>query len=104
MGADLGGDREARRHRQAEARHLGEVGALAAEQVLHVGPALGRAAAKAVDPFGPVAALLRHAPRHPSICEKSATWFIVARMRDKRRKRLARSSGSSAFTVTLSKN
>ena len=31
--ADLGGDGEAGRHRQAEVRHLGEVGALAAEQV-----------------------------------------------------------------------
>ena len=41
VGADLGRDREARRHRQPEAGHLGEVGALAAEQVLHVGAAVG---------------------------------------------------------------
>ena len=34
-GADLGGDGEARRDRQAEIAHLGEVGALAAEQRLH---------------------------------------------------------------------
>ena len=40
-GADLGGDGEARRHRQAEARHLGEVGALAAEQVAQTGMSVG---------------------------------------------------------------
>ena len=51
-GADLGGDREARRNRQAEARHLGEVGALAAQQVAHVGCAVRDAAAEAIDPFG----------------------------------------------------
>ena len=37
----LGGDGEARRYRQAEVGHLGEVGALAAEQVLHVLVAVG---------------------------------------------------------------
>ena len=40
-GADLGRDREARRHRQAEIAHLGQVGALAAEQVAHLGAPLG---------------------------------------------------------------
>ena len=39
--ARLGGDREPRRHRQAEVGHLGQVGALAAEQVLLVLVALG---------------------------------------------------------------
>ena len=34
--ADLCGDREAGRHRQPDAGHLGEVGALAAEQLAHV--------------------------------------------------------------------
>ena len=34
VGADLGRDGEAGRHRQAEIGHLGEVGALAAEEVL----------------------------------------------------------------------
>ena len=33
--ADLGGDGEAGRHRQAEMRHLGEAGALAAKQIAH---------------------------------------------------------------------
>ena len=49
--ADRGGDGEARRHRQAEVRHLGEVGALAAEQVFHAGAALRLAAAEDVDPL-----------------------------------------------------
>ena len=39
--AGLGRDREPGRHRQAEVGHLGEVRALAAEQVLHVLTALG---------------------------------------------------------------
>jgi hypothetical protein len=36
IGADLGGDGEARRHGQADAAHLGEVCALAAQQRLHL--------------------------------------------------------------------
>ena len=40
--AGLGRDREAGRHRQARDRHLGEAGALAAEQVAHPAVALGR--------------------------------------------------------------
>ena len=43
-------DRESRRHRQAQLRHLGEVGALAAQQVLHRGIAIRRAAAERIDP------------------------------------------------------
>ena len=58
VSADLGRDREAGRHRQAEVRHLGEVRALAAEQILHVGLALGRAVAKGVDPLGHVRSFL----------------------------------------------
>ena len=54
-GAHLGRDRKAGRHRQPQIAHLGETGALAAEQVAHLGAALGRAAAKAIDPF-------RHSP------------------------------------------
>ena len=50
-GADLGGDGETGRHRQAEIGHLGEIGALAAEQRLHAGAAFGAAAAKAIDEF-----------------------------------------------------
>ena len=49
VGADLGRDREAGRHRQPEPRHLGEVRALAAEQLLHVGAPVGLAAAEGVD-------------------------------------------------------
>ena len=51
IGADLGRDRKAGRHREAEIGHLGETRALAAEQVAHIGLALGGAATKAVDPF-----------------------------------------------------
>ena len=47
--AGLGGDREAGRHRQARVGHLGEAGALAAEQVAHRRVALGAAAAPGVD-------------------------------------------------------
>ena len=47
--ADLGGDREAGRDGQPEAGHLGEVGALAAEQLLHRGIAVGDAAAEGKD-------------------------------------------------------
>ena len=43
VGADLGGDGEARRHGQADAAHLGEVRAFAAEQRLHAAVAVGLA-------------------------------------------------------------
>ena len=49
VGADFGGDRETRRHRQADAAHLGEVGALAAEQRLHAAVAVGLALAEEID-------------------------------------------------------
>ena len=49
--AHLGGHGEAGRHGNAEAGHLGQVGALAAEQVLHVGLTVGLAATKEVDIF-----------------------------------------------------
>ena len=51
MGADLGGHGKARRHRQVDVGHLGKVCALAPQQIAHIGRALGRAAAKGVDPF-----------------------------------------------------
>ena len=50
-GADLGGDGEARGDGEADGGHLGEVGALAAEQVLHVGAAVIGVGAEAVDPL-----------------------------------------------------
>ena len=49
VAAGLGGDGEARGDRERDERHVGEVGALAAEQVLHVGVAFGLAAAEEVD-------------------------------------------------------
>ena len=53
-GADLGRDREARRHRQAEMAHFGQVGAFTSEKIFHLRPAFRRAA-EAVNP-------LRHGP------------------------------------------
>src|SRR5208283_2188371 len=55
VGADLGRDREAGRHRQPETAHLGKTGALAAEQIFHLGPAFGGPVTEFVDP-------LRHPP------------------------------------------
>src|SRR6185503_9925925 len=95
IGADFGGDGEARRHRQAEACHLGEVRALAAEEIAHVGAAFRGAAAETVDPFG---------HHQPSIFEKSATRLSVSRICDSSLNRFARSSRSSVLTVTLLKN
>ena len=51
VGADLGGDGEAGRHRQAEVGHFGKVRALAAEHVAHLRLALGLAVAEGVDPL-----------------------------------------------------
>jgi hypothetical protein len=50
--AHLGRDGQARRDRQPELGHLGQVGALAAQQVLHVGAAVGPSAAEAVHVLG----------------------------------------------------
>ena len=56
-GADLGGDREAEGHRQAEARHLGEIGALAAEKVGQLRRAVGAPVAEQIDELARLAAL-----------------------------------------------
>ena len=61
VGADLGRNREPGRHRQSEIAHLGETRALAAQQVFHIGAALGGAVAKPVDPL-----------RHPPLILRSA--------------------------------
>jgi hypothetical protein len=45
--AGLGGDHEARRHVEADLRHLAQVGALAAQQMLVLAIALG----EGIDPF-----------------------------------------------------
>ena len=58
MAADFGGDGKAGWHRQAQRRHLGEVGPLAAQKVFHFGIAVGLAAAKGIDPTGHGAHLL----------------------------------------------
>ncbi len=51
VGAQLRGDAEAGGDRQSEIGHLGQVSALAAEQVAHPGPAFGLAVAEGVNPF-----------------------------------------------------
>ncbi len=51
VGADLGGDGETGRHRQAEIGHLSESRALAAEQVAHIGAPFGLAVAETIDPL-----------------------------------------------------
>ncbi len=46
IGADVGGEREAGGNGEADHGHLGEVGALAAQQGFHVGPAIRFAVAE----------------------------------------------------------
>ncbi len=66
IGADLGRDREARRHRQAEMAHLGQIGALAAQEIAHVRAPLGLAVAEAIHPLGGHGACHRRRfPRSP---------------------------------------
>ena len=47
--ADVGRDGESRRHRQPGARHLGQPGAFAAENVFHRAVAVGRSAAERIN-------------------------------------------------------
>ena len=96
-GADLGRDGEARGDRQADGGHLGEVGALATEEVAHVGAAIVGIGAEAIDPF-------LHRCSQPSIREKSAASAMAAPTRERRRRRFSRRAGSGALTVTSSKN
>src|SRR5215813_11345034 len=97
IAAGLGRDRQAWRYRQPEIAHLGEARSLSTEQIPQVGAAFGGPIAEPIDPF-------LHLPPHPSICEKSATRFIVARIADNSRRRFSRNFGSSVLTVTFSKN
>src|SRR5215471_5610366 len=50
--AHFGRNGETGRNRQAQTRHLGEIGALAAEQIAHLSSALRLAAAEGIDPLG----------------------------------------------------
>src|SRR5262249_26230457 len=90
VAAHLGRDREAGRHRQAERRHLGEVGALAAEQGLVGRAALGRAAAELAD--------VLHDP--PPSWRKSAIGATGSWIRDSSDNRFSRSTGSGSITMT----
>ncbi len=51
IGAAIGWDREARRHRQTKGRHLRQIGTLATQQVLHRGGAIGLAITEGINPF-----------------------------------------------------
>ena len=51
VSADLGGDGQAGRHRQAQIAHLRQVGALATQQIAHLGFAIGLAVAERIDPL-----------------------------------------------------
>jgi hypothetical protein len=99
VGAEFGGEGEARRHRDAEAGHLGQIGALSTEQVLHPGSAVGGPSAKRID------VLLAHSSP-PSICSFDRS----ARVRKSRPRvfnnaiRLVRTAASSAITRTSRKN
>ena len=77
-GADLGRDGEAGRHRQAEVRHLGEVRALAAEQVLHLGFAFGGAVAKGVDPLGHLGSFLFLCCRGAGAALRALSWRVLS--------------------------
>ena len=51
IGANFGGEGEAGGHGQTDVGHFGEVGALAAQKILHVGPAFRLARAEEIDVF-----------------------------------------------------
>ena len=80
--ADVGGDGEARRHRQAGVGHLGQAGAFAAQHVLHRAVAVGLAVAEEVH------VLLRALRATRSWCASSAFATL-------------RSLPSAFFTITL---
>ena len=61
--ADFGRDREARRHRQADAGHLGQVRTLAAQQLLLRAIALGLGATEVIDHFWRMPVRVRHVRR-----------------------------------------
>ncbi len=106
VGADFGGDGESRRHRHADVAHFSEVGALAAQQILHVGAPIGAAGSKTVYPLRHAGSPLvrwRMSRGHPSMCAKAATDSMVAPMRASSARRAPRKAGWSAFTVTRSK-
>ena len=85
MGADGGGDGEARRHRDAHAGHLVEPRALASQDLAHGGPAHGLARAERVDVAGHYRSLVRGSMRRRiSSTSRSTgilTWVMASRSR-----------------------
>ena len=112
--ADVGGDREARRHRQAGVGHLGEAGALAAERVAHAAIAVGLPVAEEVDVLrglpGLSSSVLPSSPfdnlsrLRSTISEMSAMPRMRSRSAATSASRACRSASSSAITSTSSKN
>src|SRR5262249_3115132 len=78
VAAGLGRDREARRYRQIKIAHLGQTGALAAEQISHLSATFGVTVAEPVHPFRHPPLILRSArnrrpdPRSPGSVTTSA--------------------------------
>ncbi len=66
VGAKLGGDGEAGRHRQAEMGHFVQVRALAAEQIFHFPPSFRALGAEGIDPFRHCSLLTRARPPRSS--------------------------------------
>ena len=85
VGADRGGDGEARRHRNAHASHLVEARALAAQDLAHGGPARGLAGAERVDVPGHQRSLVRGSMRRrissTSRSTGTRTWVMASRSR-----------------------
>jgi len=104
ISADVGGDGEARRHRQAEVRHLGKPGALTAEQIFHFRAAFRLAAAERIDPFALGRMRLRAAARGSLALRRLARrgfarWRAALRLG----RRLARSGFHGHWHVDLSR-
>ena len=97
VGADLGGDGEAGRHRQAEARHFGKARALAAEQIARRAFALGLAVAEEIDPLALLRRLGRRRRRAFTRRASSAcAFFFFAMITQKRDEPAARNHGGTA--------
>ena len=107
-GADLGGDRKAWGHRQANRGHAVKVRALAAEEVLVPLALVINAAAEAIHILGHALSFMAisHSPGRkcqPSIREKSATRCTASRNLASNPSLNARFAGSGSFTITPSK-
>ena len=81
MDPGLGGDGEARRHGDAEIRHLGELAALAAQKVAHHRGALGTPGPEEVDVLGHVRRRSTVGEREESTATSTKSFFASRRKR-----------------------